>query len=53
MVVYAGAIDDNDSANPAVISDSHNYVSAALDQAMAGKPVETASSRAYGCTVKY
>lgn len=53
LVVYAGAIDDNDSANPAVISDSHNYVSAALDQAMAGKPVETASSRAYGCTVKY
>lgn len=52
-VVYAGAIDDNDSANPDVIPDSHNYVAAALDQAMAGEPVETASSRAYGCTVKY
>ncbi|WP_027329086.1 thioredoxin family protein [Marinimicrobium agarilyticum] len=52
-VVYAGAIDDNDSANPAVIPDSHNYVAAALDQAMAGKPVETASSQAYGCSVKY
>lgn len=52
-VVYAGAIDDNDSANPAVIPDSHNYVAAALDQAMNGKPVETASSQAYGCSVKY
>lgn len=52
-VVYAGAIDDNDSANPAVIPDSHNYVAAALDQAMNGKPVTTASSQAYGCSVKY
>ncbi len=52
-VVYAGAIDDNDSANPAVIPDSHNYVAAALDQAMNGEPVETASSQAYGCSVKY
>ncbi len=52
-LVYAGAIDDNDSANPAVIPDSRNYVAMALEQAMAGKPVETASSQAYGCSVKY
>ncbi|GAC16035.1 thioredoxin family protein [Aliiglaciecola lipolytica] len=53
QVVYAGAIDDNDSANPAVIESSMNYVSAALDEAMAGKEVTVASSRAYGCSVKY
>jgi len=53
QVVYAGAIDDNDSANPAVIPESRNYVSAALDAAMAGSEVNTASTRAYGCTVKY
>ncbi|MNL26426.1 Thiol-disulfide oxidoreductase ResA [compost metagenome] len=52
-VVYAGGIDDNDSANPAVIVKSKNYVSAALDAAMVGKPVETASARPYGCSVKY
>ena len=52
-VVYAGAIDDNDSANPGVIADSKNYVAAALDESLAGKPVSLASSRAYGCSVKY
>jgi len=52
-VVYAGAIDSNDSANPAVIPTSTNYVVAALDAAMTGQPVEVASTRAYGCTVKY
>lgn len=52
-VVYAGAIDDNDSANPAVIKTSKNYVAAALDEALAGKPISVASSRAYGCSVKY
>ncbi len=53
VIVYAGAIDDNDSANPAVIPDSTNYVKAALDAAMAGNPVATATSRPYGCTIKY
>jgi hypothetical protein len=52
-VVYAGAIDSNDSANPAVIPTSTNYVVAALDAAMNDQPVEVASTRAYGCTVKY
>lgn len=52
-VVYAGAIDDNDSANPAVIPDSANYVVAALDEALAGKPITTAITRPYGCAVKY
>ncbi|WOX05212.1 thioredoxin family protein [Microbulbifer pacificus] len=53
QVVYAGAIDDNDSANPAVIADSANYVAAALDASMAGDAIAVASSRAYGCSVKY
>ena len=53
QVVYAGAIDDNDSANPAVIPKSANYVAAALDSSLAGEAVATASSRAYGCSVKY
>lgn len=52
-VVYAGAIDDNDSANPNVIAKSKNYVASALDSAMAGKAVEVSSSKPYGCGVKY
>ena len=52
-VVYAGAIDDNDSANPAVIPDSNNYVVAALDASMKGEGVAVPASRAYGCSVKY
>jgi peroxiredoxin len=53
VLVYAGAIDDNDSANPAVIPDSENYLAAALDEALAGKAITTVASRPYGCTIKY
>ncbi|MBX3039631.1 MAG: thioredoxin family protein [Bdellovibrionaceae bacterium] len=52
-IVYAGAIDDNDSSDPSVIAKSKNHVSAALDEAMAGQKVTVASSRPYGCSVKY
>lgn len=52
-VVYAGAIDDNDSADAAVIAKSKNLVASALDEVLAGKTVTTASSRPYGCSVKY
>lgn len=53
VVVYAGAIDDNNSADQAVIAKSKNYVAAALDAGLAGKPIETATSQSYGCSVKY
>lgn len=53
IVVYAGAIDDNDSANPAHIATSRNYVSAALDALLAGQPVSIKASRPYGCSIKY
>lgn len=52
-VIYAGAIDDKPSTDPADIAPAKNYVAAALDQAMAGKPVETTSTQSYGCSVKY
>lgn len=52
-VVYAGGIDDNDSSDPKVIASSKNYVRAALDEGMAGKPVTVSTSRPYGCGVKY
>lgn len=52
-VVYAGAIDDKRSANPADVRTSTNYVTAALGAQAAGKPVAPAATTAYGCTIKY
>jgi hypothetical protein len=53
MLIYAGAIDDNPSPKPEVIATSLNYVAQALDLAMAGRPVKTAVTQPYGCSVKY
>ena len=52
-VVYQGAIDSKPSAKPEDIASSTNYVKVALDESMAGKSVSTASTKPYGCTVKY
>ncbi|MEY2562033.1 MAG: hypothetical protein QOH88_226 [Verrucomicrobiota bacterium] len=52
-LIYAGAIDSEDTANPADIATATNYVKAALDESLAGKAVTTSSSRPYGCSVKY
>jgi peroxiredoxin len=52
-LIYAGAIDDKRSANPADVKTATNYVAAALADARAGKPVASASTSAYGCTIKY
>jgi peroxiredoxin len=52
-LIYMGGIDDNPSADPADIKGAKNFVAAALDEALAGKPVSTPSSRPYGCSVKY
>ena len=52
-LVYAGAIDDKRSTNPADAKTANNYVAAALADAKAGKPVSKATSNAYGCTIKY
>ncbi len=51
-LVYMGAIDDDPSArgNPA---EANNHVSAALQEMADGKPVSVASTRPYGCSVKY
>lgn len=53
VLVYQGAIDDIRSTNPDDVAKAKNYVSAALDEAMAGKPVSTPSTKSYGCSVKY
>jgi peroxiredoxin len=52
-LVYNGAIDDKPTTDQADIGGAKNYVSSALEQAMAGKAVAVASSAPYGCAVKY
>jgi peroxiredoxin len=53
MLAYAGAIDDKPTANPNDIKGARNYVSEAIASVIAGQPVKTTSTRAYGCSVKY
>ena len=52
-LVYAGAIDDKPSPDPADIASATNYVTAALADLTAGRPVKTSATQAYGCFVKY
>ena len=52
-LVYAGGIDDKPSPDPADIPKAKNYVTTALDEIRAGKPVSTPTARPYGCSVKY
>ncbi len=52
-LVYAGGIDDKPTPNPADISGARNHVLAALGELKSGKPVSVATSRPYGCSVKY
>lgn len=52
-VVYAGAVDDNSSPRQSVIADSKNYILAALGDIKEGKAIEVASTKPYGCSVKY
>lgn len=53
MLIYNGAIDDRPTTDVADIQGAKNYVTLALDEAMAGKAVSVATSRPYGCSVKY
>ena len=52
-VIYAGAIDDKRTTNPADAKIANNYVRAALTEAMSGKAVTVGNTTPYGCSVKY
>ncbi|WP_192822119.1 thioredoxin family protein [Rufibacter sp. LB8] len=49
-VTYIGAIDDN-SGDPAKVE--KRYTEAALDNLLSGKPVQQATTKAIGCTIKW
>ena len=52
-IVYQGALDDKPTPDPASLKTADNYVTDALNAAMAGKPVAVAVTKPYGCSVKY
>ena len=52
-LIYAGGIDSIPSARPDDIKTATNYVRLGLNEALAGKPLSQATTRPYGCSVKY
>jgi len=52
-LVYKGGIDSIPSSSAGDIPKATQYVRVALDQVLAGKQVADASTRAYGCSLKY
>jgi DsbC/DsbD-like thiol-disulfide interchange protein len=50
-IVYRGAIDDDPAGKKG--DGARNYVEAALEDVLAHRPVKTASTTPYGCSVKY
>lgn len=53
VLVYAGGIDSIPSAKVDDIKTATNYVRQGLGEALAGKPISAASTKPYGCSVKY
>jgi peroxiredoxin len=53
VLVYAGAIDDHPDTEKDSIKVSKNFVKEALDELLGGKAVAQASTKSYGCSVKY
>jgi peroxiredoxin len=53
ILIYEGAIDNKPTTDIADIPTATNYVSKALEEAMAGRPVIVPVTRPYGCSVKY
>jgi peroxiredoxin len=52
-LAYMGAIDDRPTAAASSLEGAKSYVRQAIAELKAGKPVSEASTKAYGCVVKY
>ena len=50
---YGGAIDDRRTSSAKDIAGATNYVRAALDSGLTGRPIAVAQTEPYGCEVKY
>ena len=53
VLAYAGAIDSVASSRVDDIKTATNYVRQGLTEALGGKPISVASTRSYGCFIKY
>lgn len=53
LLAYNGAIDSIPSANPADIAKAKNYVKTAMTALAAGEKPNPATTKPYGCSVKY
>jgi len=53
VLVYKGGIDSIPSSSTSDVPKAKQYVRVALDEVLAGKPVTEASTRPYGCSLKY
>ena len=53
QIIYNGAIDDKATTDASDVNGANNYVSDALQEAMSGQAVAVATTRPYGCSVKY
>ena len=52
-LAYMGAIDDKPTSSASSLEGARSYVRQAIAELKAGKPVSEASTKAYGCVVKY
>jgi len=52
-LIYQGAIDNKPTTEQEDLKGADNYLNDALNAAMSGKPIQVASTRPYGCSVKY
>jgi hypothetical protein len=53
ILIYSGAIDDKPTTDVQDVPTATNYVVQALEESIAGKPIQTPTTRPYGCSVKY
>jgi peroxiredoxin len=52
-LLYKGGIDSIPSADADDIASAENYISSALNELAAGKPISKAVTKPYGCSIKY
>lgn len=53
LLIYDGAVDNKPTTDLEDIPRAKNYVSAAIEEALKGEQVAVATTRPYGCSVKY
>ncbi len=53
LLVYAGGIDSIPSARADDIKSAVNYVKKGIRETLAGQPISAATTRPYGCSIKY